>query len=240
VQLGSATKLAQELTKNDVRNRYGKLIDKGYIYKLLSNRLYVGDAVHKGTAYPGEHEAIIDRKLWDAVHAILKESPRKRGARNRAQTPALLKGLIFGPSGAPMTPTHTRKRGRLYRYYASVKLPEDEDNPCPLRRIPASEIETAVIDQIRRMIQTPEIVIATWRTAKQTITGLTERRVRECFENFDSLWAELFPAEQVRIIHLLVSRIDITESGANIVLKVEGLTSLFAGLQPLAEQSEAA
>jgi site-specific DNA recombinase len=90
------------------------------------------------------------------------------------------------------------------------------------------------------MIQTPEIVVATWRTAKQTITGLRERRVRECFENFDPLWAELFPAEQVRIIHLLVSRIDVTESGANIVLKVEGLTSLFADLQPLAVQSEAA
>ena len=240
VQLGSATKLAQELAKNDVRNRYGKLIDKGYIYKLLSNRLYIGDAVHKGTAYSGEHEAIIDRKLWDAVHAILKESPRKRGARNRAQTPALLKGLIFGPTGAPMTPTHTRKRGRLYRYYAAVRSPPNESDPCPLRRIPASEIETAVIDQIRRMIQTPEIVVATWRTAKQTIAGLTERQVRWCFENFDPLWAELFPTEQVRIIHLLVSRIDITESGANIVLKVEGLTSLFTDLQPLAAQSEAA
>ena len=240
MQLGSATKLARELAKNDVRNRYGKLIDKGYIYKLLSNRLYVGDAVHKGTAYPGEHEAIIDRKLWDAAHAILKVSPRKRRAQNRAQTPALLKGLIFGPTGASMTPTHTRKRGRLYRYYISVQAKQDETVPCPLRRIPATEIETAVIDQIRRMIQTPEIVAATWRTAKQTITGLTERQVRECFENFDPLWAELFPAEQVRIIHLLVSRIDITESGANIVLKVEGLTSLFADLLPLAMQSEAA
>jgi DNA invertase Pin-like site-specific DNA recombinase len=240
LQLSSATKLALELGKNDVRNRYGKLIDKGYIYKLLSNRLYIGDAVHKGTAYPGEHEAIIDRKLWDAAHAILKESPRKRGAQNRAQTTALLKGLIFGPTGASMTPTHTRKRGRLYRYYASGKLPQDEADRCPLRRIPASEIETAVIDQIRRMIQTPEIVVATWRTAKQTIIGLTERQVRECFKSFDALWVELFPAEQVRIIHLLVSRIDITESGANIVLKIEGLTNLFADLQPLAIQSEAA
>ena len=240
VQLGSATKLARELAQKNVPKRSGKRIDKGYIYKLLSNRIYIGDAVHKGTAYPGEHKAIIDRKLWDDAHAILKESPRKRGARNRAQTPALLKGLIFGPTGTLMTPTHTRKRGRLYRYYISVQAAQDETNPCPVRRIPASEIETAVIDQIRRMILTPEIVVATWRTAKQTITDLTERRVRECFENFDALWAELFPAEQLRIIHLLVSRIDITESGAHIVLKVEGLTSLFADLQPLAIQSEAA
>jgi hypothetical protein len=67
---------------------------------MLNNRVYIGEAVHKGTAYPGEHKAIIDRKLWDRVHAVLKESPRKRGANTRAQTPALLKGLIFGPTGA--------------------------------------------------------------------------------------------------------------------------------------------
>ena len=79
------------------------------IYKLLNNRVYVGEAVHKGTAYPGEHEAIITAGLWDKVHAILQESPRKRAANTRAQTPALLKGLIFGPTGRAMSPTHTRQ-----------------------------------------------------------------------------------------------------------------------------------
>ena len=43
------------------------LIDKGYLYKLLNNRVYVGEAVHKGTAYPGEHKAIISQALWDKV-----------------------------------------------------------------------------------------------------------------------------------------------------------------------------
>ena len=81
-------------------DKRGKLIDKGYLYKLLNNRVYIGEAVHKGTAYPGEHQAIVDRALWDQVHAILGESPRKRAAHTRAQTPALLKGLIFGPTGA--------------------------------------------------------------------------------------------------------------------------------------------
>ena len=89
------------------------------LYKLLNNRVYIGEAVHKGTSYPGEHEAIIDRALWDQVHAILKESPRKRANMTRAQTPALLRGLLFGPDGAAMSPTHTRRSGKLYRYYIS-------------------------------------------------------------------------------------------------------------------------
>ena len=78
VKLGSATKLVQQLAAENVRNRRGQLIDKGAIYKLLNNRIYIGDAMHKGTAYPGEHQAIIDRALWDKVHSIKIESPRKR------------------------------------------------------------------------------------------------------------------------------------------------------------------
>ena len=56
--------------------------DKGALYHLLNNRTYLGLAVHKGTAYPGEHAAIIDQDLWDKVHAILAENARTRSAQH--------------------------------------------------------------------------------------------------------------------------------------------------------------
>ena len=65
VQYGSGTKLVQELAKEGARGKYGKAIDKGQVYRLMNNRVYLGEAMHKGVAYPGEHEAIIDRRLWD-------------------------------------------------------------------------------------------------------------------------------------------------------------------------------
>jgi hypothetical protein len=108
--------LARELRSQDFRSKQGSLIDKGYVYRLLNNRVYRGEAVHKGKAYPGEHEAIIDARLWDQVHAILKQSPRQRANNTRARTPALLKGLIFTASGAAMTPSSTCKGSRRYRY----------------------------------------------------------------------------------------------------------------------------
>ena len=114
IKIGSATALVRALRAEGITGKQGKLVDKGYVYKLLNNRVYVGDAVHKGTAYPGEHQAIIDRALWDRVHGILRESPRKRAAHTRAQTPALLKGLIFGPTGRAMTPgAHAQGRQAL-------------------------------------------------------------------------------------------------------------------------------
>ena len=236
----SGTNLVRELARENARNKYGKLIDKGYLYRVLNNRVYIGDAVHKETAHPGEHEAIIDRKLWDAVHEVLQESPRKRGGTSRARTPALLKGLIFASNGVAMTPTHTRKRGRLYRYYVSNRVLKTGAEACAIGRVPAAEIEAAVIDQVRRLLQSPEIIVATWREAKKTDPKLAERQVRDALDNFDQLWAELFPAEQARIVQLLVERVEVSEHGANVVLKVEGLTSLLAELQPAPTRSVAA
>src|SRR6187402_3051798 len=67
------TRMLPPLHNEGLRTKRGKPADKSYLYKLLSNRVYLGDAVHKGATYPGEHKAIIDRKLWDRVHALLQE-----------------------------------------------------------------------------------------------------------------------------------------------------------------------
>src|SRR3979411_1915329 len=178
-RVGSATALVYALRAEGITGKQGKLVDKGYLYKLLNNRVYVGEAVHKGTAYPGEHQAIIDRALWDRVHAVLRESPRKRAANSRAQTPALLKGLIFGPTGRAMTPAHTRKGGKLYRYYVSTDVLKRDAEACTVRRIPAAEIERAVVDQLRGLLRAPDIVVRTWKAARQTMGDISEAEVWE-------------------------------------------------------------
>ncbi|WP_128929076.1 recombinase family protein [Bradyrhizobium guangxiense] len=232
VQLKSATLLARELITADERTRYGHLIDKTLLYRILRNRVYLGEAVHKGTAYPGEHEAIIDRKLWDQAHSILKESPRKRANNSRAQTPALLKGLLFGPDGAAMSPTHTRKSGRLYRYYISQTAMKQGRSDCPVKLVPAAELERIIIDQVRLLLQTPEVIVQTWRALRKQAAEVSEGEVRTALLGFDELWDELFPAEQSRIVQLLVERIDMHAERMDITLNVQGLTSLSAEMQP--------
>ncbi|WP_420493652.1 recombinase family protein, partial [Muricoccus aerilatus] len=143
---GSGTETARQLQAEGLTSRSGRLLDKGDVYKLLNNRTYVGEAAHKGKVYPGEHAVIVDRALWDKVHALLKESPHTRGNATRNQTPALLKGLIYGTDGRALSPTHTRRRGRLYGYYVSqtalkgIDQPDGAD-PTLVRRISAAEIE---------------------------------------------------------------------------------------------------
>jgi site-specific DNA recombinase len=230
-KVGSATKLVLVFRDEGVTNRNGRPLDKGFLYRLLNNRVYLGEAVHKGTSYPGEHQAIVPKALWDSVHAILCESPRVRAGRARAQTPALLKGLLFGPTGDAMSPTHTRRRGRLYRYYISQAVLKRGKDACPIGRVSAAEIEAAVLAQLRGLLGSPEIIVATWRSARKEITGLREQDVRESLLQFEILWDELFPAEQARIVQLLVERIDITMTGVDLSLRVDGLSGLVSELR---------
>ena len=226
VEIGSGTELARELAARGVKTSRGNRIDKKYIYRMLNNRAYIGEAVHKGDSYPGEHNAIIDRDVWDKVHTILTESPRKRAARTRADSPALLKGLLYGPDGAAFSPTHTRKGGKLYRYYVSQTILKHGAGSCPVGRVPAGEIEAAVIDQLRAVFRQPEIVAGTWKAARTQDVAITEADAREALTRLDPLWDELFPAEQARIAALLIERIDIGTDGLNVRLRMDGLTGL--------------
>ena len=226
VEVGSGTVLAKEAETRGIVSRNGRRIDKKAIYRMLSNRTYLGEAPFKGHSYPGEHDAIIDRKTWDRVHAILQESPRKRAARTRADTPALLKGLLFGPDGAAFSPTHTRKGGRLYRYYVSQTVLKHGAGSCRVGRVPAGEIEATVIDQLRAVFRQPEIVSGTWKAARSQENGITEAEARKALQQLDPLWDELFPAEQARIVALAIERVDIALDSVNVRLRMDGLSGL--------------
>ena len=230
--IGSATKLVPVLKAEGVLTKTGRPFDKGAIYKLLNNSILIGEVTHKGNIYPGEQRGIISRELWDRVHAVMQVSPRVRANQNRRQTPALLMGLIFGPDGRALSPTHTRSKGKIYRYYVSQAVLKGTDDGCLVRRISAGEIEAAVIDQVRTLLRQPEVVIGTWRAARSEDAGLTEAEVRDALERLDPLWEELFPAEQARIVRLLVERVEISPTGADIRLRLDGLASLVRDLNP--------
>jgi DNA invertase Pin-like site-specific DNA recombinase len=225
VAIGSATKLAKALVAEGVRTKSGRPVDKGYIYRLLNSRVYLGEATHKDASYPGEHAPIIDRSLWDKVHSILQTSPRLRAANARARTPALLKGMIFTETGCAMTPAFTKKGTRLYRYYVSMDVIRNralDENPGPLR-LPAPMVEDAVIGEIHRMIRAPEITARTIAALRHEGVKVEEAAVVATLAGFERLWGALYPAEQARIIQLLVERITVSTNGIAVDLRKEGL-----------------
>jgi hypothetical protein len=90
----------------------------------------------------------------------------------------------------------------------------------------AAEIEAAVVGQVRALLRQPEVVVGTWLASRAEAPDLTEDYVRDALERLDPLWDELFPAEQARIVRLLVERVEVGPAGADIRLRVGGLASL--------------
>lgn len=237
-ELGSATLMAKELQLDGVTSkswttqkgdyRPGKPIDRGLIYKLLHNRTYLGEIRHKDQWYPGKHDAIIDGTLWDDVHSILATNAHQRGNYTRAKVPFLLKGLLFGADGKALTTWSTVKKtsGRRYRYYISTRETKEFTGASGLPRIPAAELESAVIEQIRGMLKTPPIT--------QSITGILdehghsmdEAQVTIALHQLDQVWEQLFPNEQSRIINLLIEKIIVTPNALDIRLFNNGIEKL--------------
>jgi hypothetical protein len=122
-----------------------------------------------------------------------------------------------------MSPTHTRRGGKLYRYYVCQAALKGEVVDTEIRRVSAASIEAAVVDQLRALLKAPEVVMATWRAAAAQGADFAEEGVREALDRLDPLWEELFPAEQARIVQLLVQRIDLKPDGLELRLRTQGL-----------------
>ena len=140
-----------------------------------------------------------------------------------------------------MTPTHTRRRGRLYRYYVCLGASRRGHDTCPVRSIAASEVEGLVLGQVRRLLASPELVARTIAAVRESgaaeDTELKEGDVIEALGALDPMWDELYPAEQARILRLLIERIDVAPDGISVTLHAAGIRSLVA---ELADQEPAA
>ncbi len=121
----------------------------GPLAYLLKNRTYLGEMGHKGAWFDGEHAAIVDPALFNAVQDLLKSNSVVR-RQHRSDNQALLKGLLFDDRGNRMSPSFTSKRGVRYRFYvSSATLTGRGNQGACVRRVSASELERAVVVALR-------------------------------------------------------------------------------------------
>ncbi len=132
-------------------SRGGIPFTKGPLAYLLKNRVYIGEIIHKGRHYPGEHEPIIDRELFEAVQRELASRAQARG-QHRINDASLLTGRIFDDRGNRMTPSTGKKGSARYRYYVSAALLQGRrEDAGSVPRVPAPDVEAAVIGALRQI-----------------------------------------------------------------------------------------
>jgi hypothetical protein len=167
VQLGTVAKLTVALVAEGCRTKryistsgrtFGdRAFSRGHLYRILSNRIYLGEIVHKDASYPGEHQAIVETELWNRVQAVLAASHHAARTDARVASPALLKGLIFDGAGNRMSPSHAVKKGVRYRYYVSQAVLQGRTQEAGnIARLPAHELEQMVIDAVFKALAKDE------------------------------------------------------------------------------------
>lgn len=224
-------------------SRSGKLIEKANVYKMFHNPVYIGLASYKDQRYPGQHEPIIERKVWNQVHEHLAEGGLARkgsDAVRHSRAPSLLRGLLFSQEGRVFTPGYTCKGDKHYRYYVNTLAIKIGADACEIRRLPAGEIESVVIEQIKSVLRSPEVLAHAVRACRDLQDGLEEQGAINALRSIEEVWDELFPAEQARIAHTLVERITVRREGATIDWKTDGLETLLRSVLPAQQMKEAA
>lgn len=130
----------------------GQPLTRGQLYVILKNPIYLGLISHKGTTYPGLHDAIIRETVFQTAQQKLTENLRGHRDRARAKAPSLLAGKLIDETGQAMIATHATKGSRRYRYYVSDTLHHREGDGL---RIPARKIDGAVSLQITQLFKDP-------------------------------------------------------------------------------------
>jgi DNA invertase Pin-like site-specific DNA recombinase len=162
LELGSLNLLLADLRTTGIKTKMRPLstgrtiggipFTRGPLAVLLRNCFYIGEVRYRGEVFPGEQTPILDRTLFEAVQTKLDQQ-RTNHAKARQQSDSLLMGHIFDELGNRMTPSYAVKKGVRYRYYISAALIQGQpEKAAKLNRVPAAEIETLIIDAVRKHV----------------------------------------------------------------------------------------
>ena len=227
----------QALEQKGIKTRKGKAYSRQSIFAILRNPLYQGLMAHKGKTYPGLHDAIVTQEMVDAVRPMLDLEPtdlRSMG-RSRHHPPALLRGLLFAPNGHRMTPGFTVKKangGHRYQYYQdlhTVRFGKKED---AFGSISAPQIEELVIKHVVAALQSPESIQAVLDEIRKQHPDIDEGHVLLAMRNMGAMWPDMFLQEQIRIVRMLIERVQITDSAIEIDWLHSGWLQLACELAP--------
>ncbi len=243
-ETGSVAKVEAELLRRGIRRPKSKAITsgrtyggraftRGEIYKLLSNPVYVGEIGHKGQRFDGQHPAIIDPKTWELARTRLATNTHARNIQLGAKDPSLLAGLLFDDTGTRLTPTHTNRQGKRYRYYAKPSAqphrrgrPRDADRGW---RIPALEIEKAIVENLVKQFTDQQWVLKTCGAGDGTI-----RAGRAVIAKAKDLAGHLRSESKGplrELLLMLLSQVTLSESEVRVEIRQKDLAAVLGNVE---------
>jgi site-specific DNA recombinase len=196
---------------------------RGALYQLLSNRIYIGKIVHRDQVYAGQHEAIIDKKLWDQVTAQLKRNDRAHRTPNPRAQSSLLTGLLKDTNGVRFTPTHCVKEGKRYRYYTSQAAIRKQCDRPQICRYPARKLETMVTSQIHRLLGTLDQYLKKGEETPE------KDRLLQRSKKLAGQWPKMALSKQEELVRALVTVVIVGQSSLWVEVEQGKLAAVLLG-----------
>lgn len=225
IEIQSPKMIAAELNASGVKTHQNRKWNKGHIYRMLNNHTYIGEVNYKGHICKGEQMGIIDRRSWNRVREIISGNTHVKEFKGKVEIIAPLKGAMrCGHCGGAMSPTYTVKDKKKYYYYICAKDDKRSEKICPLKRVPAGDIEKIVMNKISELLSNPEIVSSV--ASKAGCSALT---MTQFFRS--QMWDGMSAAEQNRLVNLLVEEITVWKDSIDFEFKTKGLKFLMEDVQ---------
>lgn len=207
----------------------GTPLSRGALYHLLQNRVYIGEITHKKTSYPGQHEAIVSRELWEQVQAQIAGNRQGDTGAMTTGPKALLSGILFDAAGRRLTPNHANKLGRRYLYYVTSRTGgEDRDIAGSAIRLPAREIENAVLRALGTFLEDEQRLLVALVSDGENIdrsNALVDAAKRKAIAIKES------PSSLTReVLRSFVERIELGDSSLTLNLSRSGMQAWLDGL----------
>lgn len=134
----------------------GKPFTAGHLHQLLQNPIYLGKVRHRGVVYEGQHEAIVEQKIFAAIGEQLRQRRPTRSPGRKA-TPHRLTGLVYDETGDRLSPSYAIRSERRYHYYVSRRILNGRKGHADEGwRIPAHVLEGAVTEALATLLKDPK------------------------------------------------------------------------------------
>lgn len=192
---------------------------RGNLQRILSNPVYLGKITHFKQVYEGQHPAIIDQDLWDAVQAKIAGNQQSHALRPMVASDSLLTGILFDAEGNRLTPSHSQKQSKRFRYYLSQKLVNESKASTPNGlRFPAQELETIVIKQLCDWLTDNDAVMNALNPEPEQIQGLIADAIK--------LAADLQENQtgQYQLLRQIIDRVEVGSAYVSLAIKASALS----------------
>jgi hypothetical protein len=246
----SSTKLAERhqiKTKKwktrDGKARGGKPMDRTTLYRMFSNRMYIGEALFNGEWHSGIYPPIIDLDIWRAVQDTLAQRARRKGVPNqgRSEFDFPLGGRLFWHDGRPYTlfMSSPRDSGR-YRYYVAPATEAEKTNGQPPFTLSADELHRVIIDHLRQNFKDPTPWLPMVQRHQPDDSDLNEDRIRDALRRLDNVWGLFTGYTVAALMYQLIARVTLQADGMHVEMNLPALIRLIREMAELSVATEEA